>query len=45
MFEFPLFPFLGNQAINTLLDSKWAKSSKSETPLTDRKSCVYFLER
>ncbi|XP_022337571.2 translocation protein SEC62-like isoform X2 [Crassostrea virginica] len=37
--------FYGNQAINTLLDSKWAKSSKSENQLTDRKSCVYFLER
>lgn len=37
--------FYGNQAINTLLDSKWAKSTKSDIQFTDRKSCVYFLER
>ncbi|XP_061163120.1 translocation protein SEC62-like [Saccostrea echinata] len=37
--------FYGNQAIDTLMDSKWAKSSKSEIQFTDRKSCLYFLER
>ncbi|XP_048737320.1 translocation protein SEC62-like [Ostrea edulis] len=37
--------FFGNQAIDTLMDSKWAKSSKSEIQFTDRKSCVHFLER